>query len=220
MLRGSKEILMKQSMGRVLAGLLGKALALLAVVAALAGAVPGDPAAAQAPKFVPGVGLVAGSTTGSGFDKTKYPVDRIALETPELRADFPKLGENFEVLGPQTKDYNCIAHTLGLHDKWVNPVTGPADNPMAPMDALYAQAGYTRVPGLDFRLEPGKQKVVVFATLNADQTVQEITHGTIQEKDGTWTSKLGSMALIRHADPDALDGPVYGRPIAVYVRAA
>jgi hypothetical protein len=36
--------------------------------------------------------------------------------------------------------------------------------------------------------------------------------------DGTWTSKLGKMAVIRHATPDSLDGPDYGQPVAVYVR--
>ena len=33
-----------------------------------------------------------------------------------------------------------------------------------------------------------------------------------------WGSKLGKMALIRHATPDSLDGPDYGKPYAVYYR--
>jgi hypothetical protein len=41
----------------------------------------------------------------------------------------------------------------------------------------------------------------------------------VQERDRTWTSKLGQLALIRHATADALSGPTYGQPVAVYVRA-
>jgi hypothetical protein len=42
----------------------------------------------------------------------------------------------------------------------------------------------------------------------------------VQEPDGTWMSKLGALALIHHATLEALRGPVYGTPVAVYVRPA
>jgi hypothetical protein len=122
------------------------------------------------------------------------------------------------VLGPADPTYNCIAHSLGLHDRWINPQTGPANNPLAYMDKLYAAQGYHRSRNLNFRRELGKQKVVVYATRNRDRTIKEITHAAIQRRDGTWTSKLGKLALIRHGAPEDLDGPSYGVPVAVYVR--
>jgi hypothetical protein len=48
--------------------------------------------------------------------------------------------------------------------------------------------------------------VVVYATVQGGRIVK-VTHGTVQERDRTWTSKLGQLALIRHATADALSGP-------------
>ena len=48
--------------------------------------------------------------------------------------------------------------------------------------------------------------------------IVEVTHGALQDRDGTWTSKLGQLALIRHRTPAALNGPTYGQPVAVYAR--
>jgi hypothetical protein len=49
--------------------------------------------------------------------------------------------------------------------------------------------------------------VVVYATVQGGRIVK-VTHGApVQERDRTWTSKLGQLALIRHATADALSGP-------------
>jgi type VI secretion system secreted protein VgrG len=137
-----------------------------------------------------------------------------------LQKSFPRLGTNFEVLRARTKSYNCIAWSLGVTDHWVNPETGPEDAPLRFMDRLYAEEGYRRAVQLNWRLERGLQKVVVYATLNPDATINEVTHAARQEPDGTFTSKLGQLPLIRHATPEDLRGPLYGLPIAVYVRPA
>jgi type VI secretion system secreted protein VgrG len=150
------------------------------------------------------------------MDKTKFPGDRAALEGPQGQQAFPKLGSDFEVLGPSTPSYNCIAHTLGDHSNWVNPVTSPTGDPLAGMDAVYGAKGYHRLPTMDTSVQPGHEKVVVYATKNPDGSINQVTHGAIQQPDGTYTSKLGQGPLIRHADPDALDGPAYGEPVAVY----
>jgi len=60
---------------------------------------------------------------------------------------------------------------------------------------------------------------VVYALRRRDGSIKEVTHAALQLRDGTWTSKLGKLALIRHRTPQDLDGPSYGVPIAVYVRA-
>jgi len=36
--------------------------------------------------------------------------------------------------------------------------------------------------------------------------------------DGSWSSKLGSLPLIRHLRPDDVAGPTYGAPYVLYVR--
>lgn len=149
------------------------------------------------------------------LDKSKYPEQRTAY-AGSLKSAFPMLGDNFEVLGPATPDYNCIAHTLGKHEEWVNPVTGPSGDELKGMDAMYKQQGYKRLPSKDYSYVPGKQKIVVYATMNPDGTIKAVTHGAIQDNTGAWTSKLGQLPLIRHETPDALDGDIYGEPVAVY----
>jgi type VI secretion system secreted protein VgrG len=155
---------------------------------------------------------------GNSFNTRRFPRDRQVLTSADNRRAFPNLGNNFEVLSPASARYNCISHTLGIHDQWINPRTGPADNALGPMDRMYAAQGYIRAKNLDFRLAPGRQKVVVYARTRNGQ-ISEVTHAAIQSRDGTWTSKLGKLALIRHASPSSLTGPDYGVPVAVYVRS-
>jgi hypothetical protein len=142
------------------------------------------------------------------------------LASPDVRSSFPRLQLRYvEVLGPSTRQYNCIAYSLGVNH-WVNPMTGDEKNPLEPMDKLYAQEGYVREADMNCAVEPGKEKLVVYAAINPDATIRSVTHAARQEPDGTWTSKLGSLALIRHTTPEALRGPTYGMPVAVYVRTA
>ncbi len=149
------------------------------------------------------------------FNKNKYPQARRAIEN---NAGFPNLRGDFEVVDPTTgMRFNCISHSLGIHARWVNPQTGPAANPLGPMDRMYREQGYRRLAGLDLRPNPRQQKVVVYAT-KAGGRIKEVTHAALQERDGTWTSKLGQLPLIRHRNPQALNGPSYGEPVAVYVR--
>ncbi|QEL15769.1 DUF7689 domain-containing protein [Limnoglobus roseus] len=151
------------------------------------------------------------------MDKTKFPDQRFDTD-PSIKKAFPKLGDNYEVEAPATEDYNCIAHTLGDHGNWVNPETGPKANPLSEMDKKYEALGYKRATGMDTSLEPGTEKVVVYATKNPDGTIKDVTHGAIQRPDGTYSSKLGSMPQIRHENPEALSGPAYGEPVAVYTK--
>src|SRR6202035_3838655 len=78
---------------------------------------------------------------------SRLEADRQALLSPTVQTRFPRLGNNFELLGPSTPEFNCIAHTLGIHNRWVNPATGPETNPLAEMDKLYAPQGYRRQQG-------------------------------------------------------------------------
>jgi hypothetical protein len=129
--------------------------------------------------------------------------------------DFPRLLTNFEVLAtPAPKSYNCIAWSLGITDKWVWPGTTIAD-----FDKLNAKHGYRRLATVDLSLKAGQQKIALYATRKSDGTVV-CTHQALQAADGTWTSKLGELPLIKHMTADAVGGGSYGEVVAVYVRAA
>lgn len=157
-----------------------------------------------------------------GLDWSKYPEERKALVGS---ASFPRLGLDFEVVAPSTghpdepathrpgvKQYNCIAWTIGATDRWVWP-----GDTLPAFDALYAGKGYKRLKSRDTGLEFGVEKVVLYGTLRDDGRIQA-THAAWQEPDGTWSSKLGGMARIKHPTPEAVGGGVYGDPIAVYTR--
>lgn len=150
--------------------------------------------------------------------KNALAAERLRLLSADNRRAFPLLGNNFAVVSNSSARYNCIAHSLGIHNRWIDPQTGPAGKRLAPMDRLYAARGYHRAAGLDFGRRQGQQKVVVYAVRDASGKITRVTHAALQMPDGTWTSKLGQLPLIRHASPQALAGPEYGVPVAVYVR--
>jgi hypothetical protein len=169
------------------------------------------------------------------LDRNKFAGYRAAVRNDFVPGDrskiaYPDLGSRFEVLSPstgrpnQSNDfdytgfYNCIAWTLGEVNRWVDPLTGPANNPLARMDKIYAKEGYRRLKSLDFDAEKGKQKVVVYALRDDAGSNTKVTHAALQNLDGSWSSKLGALALIRHWQPHDIAGPLYGTPVAVYAR--
>jgi hypothetical protein len=149
------------------------------------------------------------STSTRRADAVRYQHERDELD--QIRAkSFPRLSK-YDVIGSATPKYNCIAWSLGVTSRWVWPGTS-----LASFDDLNAQYGYRRMSRMDFSLEAGVEKVVLYGKMVDGKF--EATHQARQNPDGTWTSKLGKMALIRHASPDSLDGPDYGKPYAVYYR--
>jgi hypothetical protein len=146
----------------------------------------------------------------ASFNTTRYASQRREIDAMRAQG-FPRLGANYEVLRPATSTYNCIAWSLGLTGEWLWPGAS-----VRAFDKLNAAHGYRRLSQLDYKPQSGVEKVVLYAkTVNGHLVV---THQARQMPDGTWTSKLGKMAVIRHATPDSLDGPDYGRPVAVYAR--
>ena len=147
------------------------------------------------------------------LNKKRYSGERRILLSRAERRSFPRLGGNFEVLAPRTKVYNCIAWSIGITNRWVWP-----GYTISAFDQLYGSYGYRRISTKDYRLQPGVQKIVLYGRVYKNGRIK-CTHGARQLADGTWTSKLGKLPLIRHMSPDALNGPSYGRPIAVYVKS-
>jgi hypothetical protein len=147
---------------------------------------------------------------GSAFNINKYPSQRREIDSIR-KAGFPALGMDYEVLAPGTSTYNCIAWSLGDTHDWIWPGTA-----VKSFDQLNAKHGFQKMAKLDFRVQPGVEKIVLYGKVVNGRTVA--THQARQMADGTWTSKLGKMAVIRHATPNSLDGPDYGKPVAVYSR--
>lgn len=155
--------------------------------------------------------------TGHWEDPALVPLNEMKL--PDIhgaveltaRRDFPHLGKRFEVLGPATRRYNCIAWSLNVTDKWVWP-----GNRVSDFDRLNGQHGYHRSAGLDFRRHAFQDKIVLYGKKHSGGV--EATHQARQLADGSWSSKLGALPLIRHLKPEDIDGAVYGLPEAVYVR--
>jgi len=154
------------------------------------------------------------------LDKQRFMGEREAFLRPEVRDAFPFLGDDFEVIGPASDKYNAVSHALGIYDRWLSPMTGPAHAILSDMDKLCADHGFYRLATMDLSLEPAKEKIVVYMSQNADGSWKEVTSMALQEADGSWSSKPGKLAPIRHRTADALRGTAYGVPAAVYVRAA
>lgn len=149
------------------------------------------------------------------LDTSRFPAARQVIMQAE---GFPNLRGCFEVIDPTIGTrYNCIAHSLGIYTQWISPATGPAGAPLAPMDRLYRAKGYARGTTLDFSLAPQVEKIALYGIVWNKQ-ITEVTHAAVQERTGTWTSKLGKMPLIRHTHLAALSGGSYGVPVAVYVK--
>ncbi len=144
---------------------------------------------------------------------------------------FPRLErKDWEAVSEASKDFNCIADSLGDHESNVWPGAGLAD-----FDRLYARHGYVPLDGLDFSLQPELEKVVLFAiqpgdpgyaTYRAGLEQDKLTHmpslicthAILQQPDGSFTSKNGALERIKVLDPAELGGGDYGEPIRVYAR--
>lgn len=82
------------------------------------------------------------------------------------------------------------------------------------MDAFiqaYATLGYKLC--YDNSLEAGLQKIAIFGKTNPGDGSIVPTHAALQLESGKWTSKMGPLEDISHKTVDAVNGPVYGKPL-------
>ena len=70
----------------------------------------------------------------------------------------------------------------------------------------YGTLGFA--PCEDGTLEPGKEKVAIFAVALGTRRVP--THAALQLENGEWTSKLGPFEDIIHKLVGDVSGPAYG----------
>jgi len=123
--------------------------------------------------------------------------------------DFPRLtGRNYWITSEATVRYNCIAWAAGDTSRWWQPgrywpsAANPDDFDIRALELAFASIGFE--PSADGRLEPGYEKIALFA----DSTFY--THAARQLPDGRWTSKLGRSEDIEHETPDDVAGGIYG----------
>lgn len=128
---------------------------------------------------------------------------------------FPGLrAETYEVTSPATPTYNCIAWAALDESHWWEPdAAGVYHWPEGAARAFtieahveaFGQLGYERCSGPE--PEDGFEKVVIYADAPGVPT-----HAARQLPDGTWTSKLGMSADIRHQTLSGVAGGPYGEP--------
>lgn len=127
-----------------------------------------------------------------------------------IESHFPGLKTSpYHITSPATRDYNCIAWAAGDTTRWWWPDPGadywplgaPAELAIDAFVRAFETLGY--VPASDAELEPGYEKIALFARADVP------THAARQLRNGRWTSKLGRLEDIEH-DLHALAGDLYG----------
>ena len=134
----------------------------------------------------------------------------------DLERLFPGLrGAVYAVTSPAQPDYNCVAWATGDDSRWWWP--DEFEQYYWPEEAqrrstLDAFVDAFRTLGFeicgDSTLEPGWEKAAIYAKEDGTPT-----HAARQLPDGTWTSKLGQLEDIQHAEVDHVSGTAYGRPV-------
>lgn len=135
------------------------------------------------------------------------------LQLPELEAQFPGLhGTRYDVVSPQTPNYNCIAWAASEDHRWWWPDAFgiyfwpqgiPRASTVEAFVAAFVALGYELCANANH--EDGFEKAAIFA--GADGSV---THMSRERPDGTWTSKLGTSYDIIHMTVTDVEGVRYG----------
>jgi hypothetical protein len=135
------------------------------------------------------------------------------MSNESLEHLFPGLAKSeYSITSPQSTMYNCIAWVASDAEAWwepdmMNNYFWPADAPREYTIDAYGKAYET----LGFRAcehaerEEGFEKVAIYVGPDG-----EPTHAARQLESGRWTSKLGKLEDIEHADLEGLDGAEYG----------
>ncbi len=134
-----------------------------------------------------------------------------------LRQLFPRLTETtFDITSPQDGRYNCVAWAAGDVKRWWWPAEPPfaywpsgvaREESVASFTEAFASLGYEVTGSGDHG--QGFEKVAIFAASDGVPT-----HVARQLTNGSWTSKVGSLEDISHADAGGVSGTDYGEVVA------
>ncbi len=127
----------------------------------------------------------------------------------------------FIVESESTSDYNCIAWAMGDCTRpWSPSISGgyywPSDLPIGipaveVVEELFRRAGYSAAESP--QLLPGIEKVAIYA-----DEWREVRHAARQLDDGSWVSKMGDLADIRHDELEPVEGPIFGKVVMIMQR--
>lgn len=178
----------------------------------------------QPPSYDSWLGMQRPTQPARPFNTAAFQSERDKLATTAGRASFPNLGVNYEVLGPSTETYNCIAASVGVytHDVWSTTPTLTWANQVYLSRGFGAAVAYNSAAGAALLANKNLEVVVVYGFPGGTgpylPSGSIITHAAAHSADGTWVSKLGDLALIRHQTPESIAGPLYGQPLYLYAR--
>lgn len=119
---------------------------------------------------------------------------------------------NYTITSPFTPNYNCVSHAV--HEANISlwpdddnswPVTVARVETVAAFVEMFRQIGFVEIPITATSPAAGYEKIAIFA-VESDHP----THVARQRDTGRWTSKLGTMVDIDHADLGCLEGGEYG----------
>ena len=136
-----------------------------------------------------------------------------------LIREFPNLAsEEFEIIAPDSDQYNCIAYVAGDTGRWwwpdvdsYWPAWATSTNSIESLKEAFAGLGYEQCD--DSAAEAGYQKIALYEALGV------MTHIALQMPNGRWRSKLGRGPVIEHHSPESLSGENYGNP-TIFMRRA
>lgn len=130
-------------------------------------------------------------------------------EKQVLKANFPNLNVNdIWVTDEQTPQYNCIAYSMGITYRWINPSSQLAafQNQYKNAKSWYAASyNYNVIPRLAYNA-------------NVDgwgKSSFDMTHGSVVYSGTVWESKLGQYLRITHSR-QGLSGNAYGNVLTSF----
>lgn len=133
-------------------------------------------------------------------------------EEAELKAIFPNLNtDNVTVTGEATRTYNCIAYSMGLTNKWIDPeflINDFIDQYKNAKSWYGASSNYEQTS------TQGSGADVDGWGLNSSY----MTHGSVIYSGNTWESKFGQSLRITHGRTE-LSGSNYGSILVSFVKS-
>jgi hypothetical protein len=150
--------------------------------------------------------------------------------TAEIDAAFPTLQrDGYTVTSPNTDRYNCVAWVVRDKEKWWEPALDGAFWPRVVADAdldvdddlheytyMFGSLGFEECG--DGALEDGVEKIALYA--KETDIGASFDHVAFQTSDGKWSSKLGKLNDIRHANPTSVSGDGFQEyaPVALFMK--
>jgi hypothetical protein len=137
------------------------------------------------------------------------------LELYDPESELPKIKGNWERTSNPTIDYNCLAHAVGISDKWFHPQKDALGYwwpegidrkwDLRTIRTLLASYGYS-LKCRNREYEKGFSKIAIYT----DRRGLPL-HFARQLESGKWTSKLGEKLDLCHNTLECLEDGPYGR---------